>query len=332
MELFRCTLNRLTSKEGRQRWPSGGSGERMDVREIQPVRDVPPAHPPLKQQLRASLAYLWTTNAHAYAFSIAANALLSFFPFSLLLVTISHSYLRWQNAYLITLQLLRTNLPAGAEFVIRNLNAVMWARGQVQLVSALLLFVTASGVFLPLEVALNKIWGIRRDRSYLGNLAVSVMLAVGSGVMAFGAVSFAAAMQSLSPSAPKDVPLSSLAAALSRATLETVSIPLMIGIYFAVYYFLPNDRVPVGRVFPAAVVTALLTEAVRLIFTAILPWLHFSEVYGPFALSATLLIWSFLGALILLWGASFFAYGYELDGGTPAELKASRGRVLRLEL
>jgi membrane protein/epoxyqueuosine reductase len=304
----------------------------MDVREIRPASAVAPAHPPLKKQLRASLAYVWTTNAHAYAFSIAANALLSFFPFSLLLVTISHSYLRWQNAYLMTLQLLRANLPAGAEFIIRNLNAVMRARGQVQLVSALLLFVTASGVFLPLEVALNKIWGIRRDRSYLGNLVVSVMLAVGSGVMAFGAVSFAAVMQSLTPSAPKDVPLSSLAAALSRATLETVSIPLMIGIYFAVYYFLPNDRVPVGRVFPAAVVAALLTEAVRLIFSAILPWLHFAEVYGPFALSATLLIWSFLASLILLWGASFFAYGYELDGGPPAELQAARGRVLRLEL
>jgi YihY family inner membrane protein len=304
----------------------------MDVREIQPARTIAPPEPPLKKQLRASLGYLWTTNAHAYAFSIAANALLSFFPFSLLLVTTCHSYLRWQNAYRMTLQLLRTNLPAGADFIIRNLNAVMRARGQVQLVSALLLFVTASGVFLPLEVALNKIWGIHRDRSYLGNLVVSVMLAVGSGVMAFGVVSFAAMVESLSPSAPKDVPLRNLAAVLSRATLETVSIPLMIGIYFAVYYFLPNDRVPVGRVFPAAMVAALLTEAVRRIYTAILPWLHFGEVYGPFALSATLLIWSFLGALILLGSASFFAYGYELDGVPPGELKSARGRVLRLEL
>lgn len=303
----------------------------MDVQEIQPAA-VASAPPGLKKQLRASFRYLWTTNAHAYAFSIAANALLSFFPFSLLLITICHSWLRWQNAYTMTLQLLRTNLPAGSDFIIRNLNAVMRARGQVQLVSALLLFVTSSGVFLPLEVALNKIWGIRRDRSYLGNMLVSVMLAVGSGVLAFGSVSLAAAVESLSPSAPKNVPLNSLAAALSRAALETVSIPLMIGVYFAVYYFLPNDRVPVGRVFPAAVVAALLTEAVRLIYTAILPWFHFAEVYGPFALSATLLIWSFLGALILLWGASFFAYGYELDGGPPVDLKAARGRVLRLEL
>ena len=309
-------------------------GGQVNIQEIQPAGPaaIESPSPGFRKQLRASLAYLWTTNAHAYAFSIAANALLSFFPFSLLLITICHSWLRWQNAYMTTLQLLRANLPTGAEFVIRNLNAVMRARGQVQVISALLLFVTASGVFLPLEVALNKIWHIRRDRSYLGNLSVSVMLAVGSGVMAFGSVSLAVVMESLSPSAPKNVPLNSLAEALSRATLETVSIPLLMGIYFAVYYFLPNGRVPLGRVFPAAVVAALMTEAVRLIYTAVLPWLHFAEVYGPFALSATLLIWSFLGALILLWGASFFAYGYELDDGPISELKATRGPVLRLEL
>lgn len=306
----------------------------MNVQEIRPEQPaaVEPAAPGFREQLRASLAYLWTTNAHAYGFSIAANALLSFFPFSLLLVTICHSWLRWHNAYLMTLQLLRTNLPTGADFIVRNLNAVMRARGQVQVVSALLLFVTSSGVFLPLEVALNKIWGIRRDRSYVGNFVVSVMLAIGSGVMAFASVSLAALIESLSPSAPKAAPLNGLGGALSRATLEAVSIPLMIGVYFAVYYFLPNDRVPLGRVVPAAVVAALMTEAVRLIYTVILPWLHFAEVYGPFALSATLLIWSFLGALILLWGASFFAYGYELDGGPPPELKAAHGKVLRLEL
>ena len=52
-----------------------------------------------------------------------------------------------------------------------------------------------------------------------------------------------------------------------------------------------------------------MTEAVRWVFIWLLPFLHFPEVYGPFAISATLLIWSFLGSLILLWGASLFADG-----------------------
>jgi len=278
----------------------------------------------------ASIRYLWTTEVHAYAFSIAANALLSFFPFSLLLVTICDRLLRWHGAFQVVEQLLRANLPTGADFVVRNLNAVMRARGRVQAVSVLLLFVTSSGIFLPLEVALNRIWGIRHNRSYVGNLAVSVMLAIGSGLMALGSVGLEAGLDSLFPSASSH--WTTLNTLVSRAMLETVSVPLMIGVFFVIYYALPNGKVPVARVFPAAICAALLSEIARAAFTWLLPALHFPEVYGPFAISATLLIWSFLGSLILLWNAVFFAYGFELDGVRRHGQSFASGRVLRLEL
>jgi len=285
--------------------------------------------PDVRGRFPASLRYLWTTEVHAYAFSIAANALLSFFPFSLLLVTICDRVLRWNGAFQVVEQLLRANLPTGADFVIRNLNAVMRARGNVQAISVLLLFVTSSGVFLPLEVALNRVWGIRQNRSYAGNLAVSVMLAIGSGLMALSSVGLEAALEVLVPAVST---WPALDAVLSRAMLETVSIPLMVGVFFAVYYALPNGKVPVARVLPAAVSAALLAEAARAIFTWILPVLHFPEVYGPFAISATLLIWSFFGSLILLWNAAFFAFGFELDGVRRNTRPFAGGRVLRLEL
>ncbi|HUI43282.1 MAG TPA: YihY/virulence factor BrkB family protein [Terriglobia bacterium] len=290
------------------------------------------AAPALGKRFLWSFRYLWRTEVHAYAFSIAANALLSFFPFTLLLVTICHSWLHWQGAYDFVVELLRANLPTGADFVIRNLVVVMRARRPVQAASVLLLFITSSGVFLPLEVALNKIWGIRRDRSFLGNFAVSVMLAVGSGIIAFASVVLGAVTTAAFPVAVGQSQWPGLATAAARATLETISIPLMVGIYFAVYYALPNGRVPVGRALPAAVVAALLTELVRFVYAWVLPVFHFPEVYGPFALSATLLIWAFLGALILLWGASFFACGFELSRPPQTDAHAARGHILRLEI
>jgi len=304
-------------------------GDSVDVQTV-PQAAAPGAAPDVKGRFPASLRYLWTTEVHAYAFSIAANALLSFFPFSLLLVTICERLLRWHGAFKVVEQLLRANLPTGADFVIRNLNAVMWTRGRVHIVSVLLLFATSSGVFLPLEVALNRVWGIRENRSYLGNLAVSVMLAIGSGLMALASVELEALLESVVPAGSGQWP--ALEAVLSRAMLETVSVPLMVGIFFTIYYALPNAKVPVARVLPAAVSAALLSELARAIFTGVLPALHFPEVYGPFAISATLLIWSFLGSLILLWNAAFFAYGFELDGGRRYSRPLPSGRVLRLEL
>ncbi|HEV3279608.1 MAG TPA: YihY/virulence factor BrkB family protein [Terriglobia bacterium] len=302
----------------------------MNVQEVPQIGPKVAVAPELRGRFRASLRYLWTTEVHAYGFSIAANALLSFFPFALLLVTICERLLQWNGAFQVVVQLLRANLPTGADFVIRNLNAVMRARGQVQAVSVLLLFVTTSGIFLPLEVALNRVWGIRENRSYLGNLAVSVMLAIGAGLMALGSVGLEAVLESIVP--PTVTRWAAMDAVLSRAMLETVSLPLMIGIFFVIYYVLPNDKVPAARVFPAAVCAALLSEAARAIFTWVLPALHFPEVYGPFAISASLLVWSFLGSLILLGSAAFFAYGYELDGGWRHSRPLASGRILRLEI
>ena len=38
-----------------------------------------------------------------------------------------------------------------------------------------------------------------------------------------------------------------------------------------------------------------------------LPWLDFQEVYGPFAISVTLMIWAYLSGMLLLGGAHLSA-------------------------
>src|SRR5258706_3140877 len=82
-----------------------------------------------------TVRYLMRTEVHAFAFSVAANALLSFFPFVTLLLTLIRRVFRSPGMYEVVLQLLRDYLPAGQDFVIRNLNAMVGARHQVQIVS-----------------------------------------------------------------------------------------------------------------------------------------------------------------------------------------------------
>ena len=49
-------------------------------------------------RLRPSLRYLFTPEVHIYATSIAANALLSLFPFTLILLTACRRWLHWEAA------------------------------------------------------------------------------------------------------------------------------------------------------------------------------------------------------------------------------------------
>jgi uncharacterized BrkB/YihY/UPF0761 family membrane protein len=47
----------------------------------------------------------------------------------------------------------------------------------------------------------------------------------------------------------------------------------------------------------------LLSEILKYGYILALPHLNFQEVYGPFALSVSMMIWAFLSGLLLLAGA-----------------------------
>src|SRR5258707_6470918 len=132
------------------------------------------------------------TEVHTFAFSVAANAILSFFPFVVLLMTVIRRVFHSPVMSNVIIELLRDYLPAGQDFVIRNLNSMVDSRHRVQVVSLIILLVTSSGVFLPLEVALNRIWHFENNRSYLGNQAISLGLAFACGVLALLSIALTA--------------------------------------------------------------------------------------------------------------------------------------------
>jgi membrane protein len=99
-------------------------------------------------------------------------------------MTLVRRVFRSRVMYEVVVELLRDNLPAGQEFVIRNLTALVDARQRAQIFSLVILLITSTGVFLPLEVALNRIWGFRNNRSYLGNQLISLGLAFSCGSLA----------------------------------------------------------------------------------------------------------------------------------------------------
>jgi len=246
------------------------------------------------------------TEEHTFAFSVAANAILSFFPFVMVLMTLVHRVFHSKVMYEVLVQLLRDYLPAGQDFVIRNLNAMVNSRQRVQVVSLIILLITSSGVFLPLEVALNRIWQFPNNRSYLGNQIISLALAFGCGVLALLSVGMTAGII-----APFEWLLRGHAMVvihfLGFLVMKFIALTASIAIFFLIYWLLPNGKVPARAVLPAAVIMGLLSEALKYTYILALPRLNFQEVYGPFALSVSLMFWAFLTGLLLLAGAHLSA-------------------------
>jgi membrane protein len=316
-ELYFASLQ-LAVKWGSFRAKTFGMFEAALKTELQRLPRLRIARAQLAETLRSSAQYLFETEVHAYAFSIAANAYLSFFPFTLILLAICRRWLHWNRAYMTIIQLLQVQLPQGSESVIHNLVLVAQGRPRLQVVSVLMLFFTSSGVFVPLEIALNKVWGFRSNRNFLKNQVMSFLLALVSGLLALLFILAMTPLQSAISFSLGWIPSVQFVRWVSNAFLGIASVPLVITIYFLIYYLLPNGKVPVLRVLPAAIAAGILTEVGSAIYSLTHPMVHFRAVYGPFALSVTLLFWAYAGAMILLFGAHLSAHGFVLNGSAQA--------------
>lgn len=270
----------------------------------------------------STLRYLMQTEVHTYAFSVAANAILSFFPFIVLLLTVVHRVFHSQAMYDVVLQLLRAYLPSNKDFVIRNLQFLASVQGRGQILSFVMLLITSTGIFLPLEVALNSIWGFKKNRSYLMNLLVSLGLAFGCGCLAMLSIALTAQNLRLLERYAGDGNVVFQTA--GYAVMKAFAIVATIGIYFLIYWLLPHGKVPVRAVLPAAIITGLLSEGAKYLYILVLPWLNFQEVYGPFSVSVTLIFWSFLSGMLLLGGAYLSAaeHSYRVQARQATEAQS----------
>jgi len=248
--------------------------------------------------------YLLQTEVHTFAFSVAANAILSFFPFIVLMLTVTRQVLHSTAMHDVVIQLLRDHLPAGQEFVTRSLVTLAASHRGVKVASLVILLITSTGVFVPLEVALNRVWNTEKNRSYLSNQIISILLAFGCGALALISVALTAGNQLMLRAVfGSHADSNFLLRAVAFLIMKVCAVFASIAIFFLIYWLLPNGKVRARQVMPAAVAIGIIWEVGKYIYILALPWLDFQNVYGPFAISVTLMFWAFLSGLLLLAGA-----------------------------
>ena len=272
------------------------------------VQAPPGAAEKLATRWRPTARYLFQVEVHVYAFSMAANVLLSFFPFLIVMVSLCHYVFGWHAAEQAIYAALRDYFPDPlGSFIRRNLRVTVTSHGPFQALSLLLLLYTANGIFEPLEVALNRAWGIAVNRSYLKNQLMSLGLIFLCGGFALASILLAG----------YDKQLSSLLAGVSwrwaapaaRTALRLVVFAVFILLLFLFYWILPHGRVPWRPIVPVAIVIALLLAGLKYVNWLTWPWLRakLHAEYGPFAYSATILLWSFVASMVVLAGAEWSA-------------------------
>jgi membrane protein len=271
-----------------------------------------------------TLRYWMQTEVHVYAFSIAANVLLSFFPFLIIAMSLARSVFDYRTTVAAIDFIFRDYFPGAlGQFLHSEAHNNLPSGRPLQVVSLVLLLFTANGIFQPLEVALNRVWGIRKDRSFFRNQLVSLALIFACGGLALLSFGVTALHQ-------ESLNSSRVQAFVEVLFLKIAALPLAALILFLIYRYLPNGRPPLNRVIPAAIGVGLLLEAVK--YVNILVWPRFEDKiareYGVFRYSVTLIFLGFFTSLLVLAGAEWAARGHRLEAAGGHRLEAARSHRL----
>jgi YihY family inner membrane protein len=272
------------------------------------------------QQVVALARYMTKTEVHTYAFSVAAQVILSLFPFIVLLLTLAQRVFHSPRLVSVVDQMVTNFLPSNQDFVMRNMRLLAFAHTKTKIFSVVMLLITTTGVFLPLEVALNSVWGVRKNRNYLHNQIVSLALAAGVCVLAMASIGLSAAQVSVMDFIFRGHIHNFFFTFLGDSFLMICAVFASIGLFFLIYWGLPNRKVPARAVLPTAIVMGVLWEIAKYLYILALPHLDIRSVYGPFEVSVGLILWAFISGLLLLAGAYVSATRQALREAHQADI------------
>ena len=258
-----------------------------------------------RQVLGDSLVNFLNEDSLMISASIAYHSLLCIFPFLLLLIGLSGLYIKQLELAGRLAVVLDRALPMKPDFILQNLQSISRSYGPISILSILLLLWSSSGIFMPLEKALNRAWDIEAERSWWRKRVLALEMAVILGfliLISSGLVGVNVYIHNWMRQRVLHLP-----AALIELSYHLLIVAITFGMTFVMFVLLferlPNARLRFRQVLPSALVTAVFWEAARSLFTLLLPRFNYRHVYGPIALFVALMTWAYVSSAVALFGA-----------------------------
>jgi membrane protein len=237
--------------------------------------------------------------------SIAYHSLLAIFPLLLLLLGMSGAYIRRFELVGHLSVVLQRYLPIRTDIIMQNLVGISQAYGRIGLISCLLLLWSSSGVFLPLEKALNRAWEAPVERVWWRSRLLALEMAFLVGFLVLVAAAFVGVELYfrqrleviLGPS------LHSLAVLIYHVLTAISSFAVALLTFVVLFQRLPNRPMNLRQALPGALLTAILWETARWLFTVFLPFFNYRHVYGSIGVMVSLMTWNYIASAVMLFGA-----------------------------
>ncbi|CAN5698646.1 YihY/virulence factor BrkB family protein [soil metagenome] len=285
-----------------------------------------------RAELRLTLLAIWrgltgvySSDDLTFASSIAYYALLSLFPFFLLAFSILASVTSADADRAEVLGFVLRYFPQQFAFVDDQLQSLQQSRLQLGIVGSIVTAWAAMGVFGAVTSAVNHAWGVEKQPSYFKHKLISFMMLVASAALLLVGL--------LLVSAINIVEARWFAGVLARTpglqvlsgyAWKSATTILFIFIVGLVFYFVPNAKVRFRDVWVGAVVTGLLWRGALSGFSIYVRGANDRlSVHGSIIGVVVFLLWIYISAVILLYGAEVTAAYARLRRHRPQEIPAA---------
>ena len=256
-----------------------------------------------------ALVRLASGNDLTHAAAISFYALLSLFPFLLLVISMLGSITADDADRRAVLEFVFRYFPARLDFVTTQLDAFRQTRLQVGLAGGLALIWASLGVFGAITTAVNQAWGVEAPRSFLKHRLVSfLMLAAGGGVMVVALLLVSAAQMAEASWFGAVFAQVQWLQALRTLTFRYAATILLIFAVGLLFYFVPNVKTRFRDVWVGAVLTGVLWRVTLGAFS----WVvgssgRLTMIHGSIAAVVVFLLWIYVSSVILMYGVEFTA-------------------------
>ncbi len=235
--------------------------------------------------------------------AIAFNFLLCLFPL-LLVVVAALQPLSGRRAGTALLLVLHELIPFEREAMAHSLASLTRAAKGLEALSLLLIIWGSSGIFMPVEMALNRVWG-GKPRPFVNSRILAFIMTLAGGLLALLSVSLTVLARSYGRELPA---LASYGARASGLLLSYL-------IFFLIYRAIPDPSVGSAVALRAAFWAGTAWEGVKYLFVVNLARANLQAFYGPLAFAVALVLWAYVSSLVLVFGALMAPLG--TPGKTP---------------
>ncbi len=241
------------------------------------------------------------------AAAISYFILFALFPAVLVLLAVASDILAQLEIRLDVTARIMSLFPVSKDFLEKNLSQIAEPSPALVLSCVMVVLWTSTWIFSFVENALNRAWGVPKQRTFWESRIRSFIVVFLGGTILLASAGITAVVSKAQSRTSAEFKQDEIITGLWSSIFLSVGFLLAILVFFCVFKLMPDRKVAWREALSGALASALLWELGSIIFLRLGTYFDYERVYGRMGAVIALLAWVYTSNMIMLFGASFSA-------------------------